>query len=134
LMTVGVYGLVAGIVKLDDAGLHLVKREGASVFAGLQRAVGKGLLLFAPKLMKSLSVIGTAAMFMVGGGILLHGIPGSHDLIHHLGTLLHGVPLLGGLLAVLAPSLANIVGGVAAGALVLAAVSVGTRIFTAARG
>ncbi len=134
LMTVGVYGLVAGIVKLDDAGLHLVKDNATHALAAMKRALGRGLLLFAPKLMKSLSVIGTAAMFMVGGGILLHGIPGSHDLIHHLEAMLRGVPLLGGVLAALAPSLANIVGGVATGALVLAAVSVGTRIFTAAKG
>ena len=70
LMTVGVYGLVAGIVKLDDAGLSLARRA-----SGAARALGRGLLLLAPKLMKALSVLGTAAMFLVGGGILLHGVP-----------------------------------------------------------
>lgn len=123
LMTVGVYGLVAGIVKLDDAGLHLVKREGAGVFAGVQRAVGKGLLLFAPKLMKSLAVIGTAAMFLVGGGILLHGMPGAHDLEHAIETAAHAVPVVGSMLAALAPSLLALGSGVMAGALVLAVVS-----------
>jgi len=76
LMTVGVYGLVAGIVKLDDAGLWLSQRAGAA-----SRAFGRGLLAMAPWLMKSLSVIGTAAMFLVGGGILVHGIPALHHAV-----------------------------------------------------
>ena len=76
LMTVGVYGLVAGIVKLDDAGLHLSKRPGSSSV----RAFGRGILYSAPWLMKFLSVAGTAAMFLVGGGIFTHSIPFLHDL------------------------------------------------------
>lgn len=127
LMTVGVYGLVAGIVKLDDAGLYLVKHAGANALGVVKRSLGKGLLLFAPKLMKSLSVIGTVAMFMVGGGILLHGIPAAYSIIHALEVTLRSVPVLGGLLAALTPSLVNIAGGVAAGALALATVSVGAR-------
>jgi predicted DNA repair protein MutK len=71
VMTVGVYGLVAGIVKLDDLGLHL--QRSASAFT---RRIGGAILGFAPWLMKTLSVVGTAAMFMVGGGILLHGFGG----------------------------------------------------------
>jgi predicted DNA repair protein MutK len=78
VMTVGVYGIVAGIVKMDDAGLYLSQRGGAAV-----RALGRFLLAAAPMLMKLLSVVGTAAMFMVGGGILTHGLPFAHDLIHH---------------------------------------------------
>ncbi len=70
IMTVGVYGLVGAIVKIDDAGLYLI-RQGNAVL----KAVGQGLLAFAPLLMKILSVLGTAAMFLVGGGILLHGNP-----------------------------------------------------------
>jgi len=70
IMTVGVYGLVGAIVKIDDAGLYLIKQGNA-----ILKAVGQGLLAFAPLLMKTLSVLGTAAMFLVGGGILLHGIP-----------------------------------------------------------
>jgi predicted DNA repair protein MutK len=73
LMTVGVYGLVAGIVKLDDLGLHLSRRASATA-----RAVGNGILRTAPWLMKTLSVAGTAAMFLVGGSILAHGIPALH--------------------------------------------------------
>ena len=70
LMTAGVYGLVAAIVKLDDVGLHLSRQA-----ATLQNALGRGLLAFAPWMMKALSVVGTAAMFLVGGGILMHGLP-----------------------------------------------------------
>ena len=70
VMTVGVYGLVGGIVKLDDAGLYLTQKASPTL-----QALGRGLLVFAPWLMKALSVLGTAAMFLVGGGILLHGVP-----------------------------------------------------------
>jgi hypothetical protein len=73
LMTVGVYGLVAGIVKLDDLGLHLSRRASAAA-----RAIGNGILRMAPWLMKTLSVVGTAAMFLVGGSILEHGVPALH--------------------------------------------------------
>jgi predicted DNA repair protein MutK len=77
LMTVGVYGLVAGIVKLDDLGLWLAKKQSA-----LMRAIGTGLVRSTPWLMKGLSVAGTAAMFLVGGGIIVHGLPG--ETLHHL--------------------------------------------------
>jgi predicted DNA repair protein MutK len=70
LITAGVYGLVAGIVKLDDAGLYLSQRA-----AAWQQALGNFILKAAPLLMKTLSVVGTAAMFLVGGGILMHGVP-----------------------------------------------------------
>jgi len=76
IMTVGVYGLVAGIVKLDDAGLWLSRKHGAA------KALGKTVLLGVPWLMKGLSVAGTAAMFLVGGGILAEGVPGVETLIH----------------------------------------------------
>ena len=82
LMTVGVYGLVAGIVKLDDAGLYLSRREGK-----LSRSLGAAILHIAPWLMKGLSVVGTAAMFLVGGGILVHGIPPLHHLVENAGML-----------------------------------------------
>lgn len=81
LMTVGVYGLVAGIVKLDDAGLHLSKRPGTGGMANSIRAFGRGILYSAPWLMKFLSVAGTAAMFLVGGGIFTHSIPSLHHLV-----------------------------------------------------
>jgi predicted DNA repair protein MutK len=72
-MTIGVYGLVAGIVKLDDLGLHLSRRASAAA-----RTVGRGILRAAPWMMKGLSVAGTAAMFLVGGSILEHGFPALH--------------------------------------------------------
>jgi hypothetical protein len=74
LMTVGVYGLVAGIVKIDDAGLHLASRRGDGALDGALRALGRGLLGAAPRLMKFLGVAGTVAMFLVGGGILTHAL------------------------------------------------------------
>lgn len=84
LMTVGVYGLVAGIVKLDDVGLHLNQTSGSDPFARVQRMLGRKILFIAPLLMKLLSVIGTAAMFMVGGGIVVHGVPDLHHLVYSL--------------------------------------------------
>ena len=117
IMTVGVYGLVAGIVKLDDAGFYLLKTGNR-----LNQTIGRGLLKLAPYLMKSLAVIGTVAMFLVGGGILLHGLPQAHDWLHHAEQAAAGVPAIGGLLAVLAPSAINATAGVAAGALTLAGV------------
>jgi predicted DNA repair protein MutK len=111
LMTVGVYGLVAGIVKLDDLGLRL--QRSASGFA---QAVGTGLLRTAPWLMKTLSVVGTAAMFMVGGGILLHGWPA---LAHAVEAWAAG---WGSLLAAVVNTAAGAAVGVVAGALVLAVV------------
>lgn len=115
IMTVGVYGLVAGIVKLDDAGLYLSQRASRAA-----QALGRLLLLGAPHLMKALSVIGTAAMFMVGGGILSHGIPALHHGIEHLAQGVASVPAVGGVLAVLLPTLLDALVGIVAGALVLA--------------
>ncbi len=113
LMTVGVYGLVAGIVKLDDAGLHLSKREGEGAWPGFQRRLGGVILAGAPYLMKTLSVLGMIAMFLVGGGILVHGIPALHHGIEHLAHVLHGLPALGGLVGVLANGLIGVVAGAA---------------------
>ncbi len=79
IMTVGVYGLVAGIVKLDDLGLHLLQKSSKSA-----RAFGHSIMWFAPKLMKTLAIVGTAAMFMVGGGILVHGWPWLHHAVEGL--------------------------------------------------
>ena len=109
LMTVGVYGLVAGIVKLDDAGLWLIKQANQA-----QRKLGAVLLLGAPWLMKALSIAGTAAMFLVGGGILVHGI----GPLHHL---LEGVHVM---LALLAD--AGV--GIAAGALALGGIALARAI------
>lgn len=125
LMTIGVYGIVAGIVKLDDAGLYLTRRAGTGVDFGaaLQRLSGRAILKAAPILMKTLSVAGTVAMFMVGGGILMHGMPGAHELFHHAAESVSHWPVIGRLLAVIAPSLLDTLSGIVAGALVLALVS-----------
>ncbi|MGR4871552.1 DUF808 domain-containing protein [Variovorax sp. LARHSF232] len=112
-MTVGVYGLVAGIVKLDDLGLYLSRRAGA-----LARAIGNSLLRVAPWLMKALSVAGTAAMFLVGGGILVHGVP----MLGH--PMEEWLAQWGGWTATLGGMLANALVGIVAGAIVLAVVEV----------
>jgi predicted DNA repair protein MutK len=112
VMTVGVYGIVAGIVKIDDAGLYLSRRPAQGTWGRASRWLGRGLLLSAPWLMKTLSVVGTAAMFLVGGGILVHGLP----FLHHA------------LEAITVPLLPDLVVGVVAGALVLLCMTLVQRI------
>jgi uncharacterized protein len=116
-MTIGVYGFVAGIVKLDDWGLWLSRQSSA-----LAKGAGAALLRFAPWLMKALSVVGTAAMFLVGGGILVHGVPA----LHH--AILNTVSSWPSWAAAVAPTLADGVVGVVAGALVLLAVLLFQRL------
>lgn len=128
LMTVGVYTLVAGIVKLDDVGFWLLKKP-----AKIARTLGAALVAAAPKLMKFLAVVGTVAMFMVGGGILVHGIPGSHDVIHHLVQWLESVSVVGVVLAWIAPSVVSMLIGLVAGALVLLAVEMSAKILKKCR-
>ncbi|WP_064609502.1 DUF808 domain-containing protein [Photobacterium sp. J15] len=117
LMTIGVYGLVAGIVKLDDWGLHLVRNNHVSTYV---HALGNGLINAAPYLMKTLSVVGTVAMFLVGGGIVVHSIPNSHELIHHLTDQTGMMP--GN--AIMLPAFLNAVIGILSGILVLGIFSV----------
>lgn len=117
MMTIGVYGLVAGIVKLDDAGL-LLSRLGNAV----ARSVGAAILWLAPWLLRALSVLGTAAMFLVGGGILSHGLPPVHHLIE---TLTAGMT---GMTGALLPTLLDGVVGMVVGALVLVVVGLGKRL------
>ena len=124
IMTVGVYGLVAGIVKLDDGGLYLSERQGSSAWIRLQRTVGRVILAAAPWLMKFLSVAGTAAMFLVGGGILTHGLT---PLSHAVDVVTQWASDVSGVLGAVTPLLANAVVGVVAGALVLLGVSVVKR-------
>ncbi len=122
IMTVGVYGLVAGIVKLDDLGFYLVRQASATA-----QAIGRAILAAAPWMMKGLSVLGTAAMFLVGGSIILHGIPAAH---HLLEPVLASVGGFAWLVQLLVDGLA----GIAAGALVLAGVSVVKKVLRAVRG
>ena len=111
VMTVGVYGLVAGIVKLDDTGLWLSRQTGAP-----RQALGRCLLAFAPWLMKALSVVGMLAMFLVGGGILTHGVPWLNDAIDARAAS------AGAVAGAVLPLLADALVGLAAGALVLGVV------------
>ena len=123
LMTVGVYGLVVGIVKLDDGGLHLSQRSGETVFARMQRGLGSAILVGAPWLMKALSVAGTAAMFLVGGGILVHGIPPLHHTFERIAGGLAELPAVGETLRLLTPIAFDGTAGMIAGALVLGIVT-----------
>ena len=119
IMTVGVYGLVGGIVKLDDAGLALTSDARESGWARLKRAFGRGILYSAPYLMKFLSIAGTAAMFLVGGGILVHSIPALHHFIQ---------PYAEGSVGWLWEGLFNAGVGVVAGAIIVAVVTAISRL------
>jgi predicted DNA repair protein MutK len=123
LMTIGVYGLVAGIVKLDDAGLYLTRTASRAA-----QAVGRMLLAAAPKLMKALGVIGTVAMFMVGGGIIGHNLPPLHHFTESVAQAAAQVPTVGRLLAALAPTVIDALAGVVTGAVVLAGVMLFQRL------
>ncbi len=122
LMTVGVYGLVAGIVKLDDLGLYLSQKASTAA-----KASGRAILFAAPYLMKFLSVAGTAAMFLVGGQILVHGIPPLH---HALEGFAQSAGGFSGVVGMLADGLI----GILAGALVLGAVTVGAKLLGKSKG
>ncbi len=119
-VTVVVYGLVAGIVKLDDVGLYLSQKDSA-----LAQRVGNGILWLAPYLMKTLSIFGTIAMFLVGGGILVHGIPPVYKAIEHFAVD------FGGLSATLIPMLANGLFGLLSGALLVAVLTPVLRMWEA---
>lgn len=122
MMTVGVYGLVAIIVKLDDLGLLLRRQPGAGVLPAVQRGLGGGILWAAPWLMRGLSVAGTVAMFLVGGGILSHGLPPVHHAIEAATADMVGVA------GALLPSALDGLVGIAAGVVVLLVVSIATRL------
>lgn len=124
LITVGVYGLVAGIVKIDDVGLHWVEQQGR---AGLQ-AMGRGLLWLAPRLMKALTILGTAAMFLVGGGILVHGVQVLHHWAEGAAHAAELVPGVGVVLKVLSGMLFNAVVGIVSGGLIVAVVKGAARL------
>ena len=117
VITVGVYGLVAGIVKLDDAGLYLLRNKNESFGGKCSRGLGKALLAICPWLMKTLTIVGTAAMFLVGGGILVHGMP----FLHHI---LEAIPSLGAIADFVIPILMNFIVGIIAGAIVVLLVTI----------
>ena len=120
IMTVGVYGLVAGIVKLDDLGLHLMLKKGTTFYRQCQRKIGQKLLAFAPYLMRTLSVVGTAAMFMVGGSIIGHGVPALHHLSENIVTYLQNLPTIGSTLAFISPIVVDAIIGLMVGAICVA--------------
>ncbi|MFK8067291.1 MAG: DUF808 domain-containing protein [Gammaproteobacteria bacterium] len=128
IMTIGVYGLVAGIIKLDDGGLLLIKSTAQNIWGGFKRWLGKAILWFAPMLMKTLSVVGTAAMFLVGGGILVHGIPESYAHYLHVEEAAKQLPVIGSFAAAIGPLLINAIVGIAAGAIILVFVSLIKKI------
>ncbi len=120
LMTVGVYGLVAAIVKLDDVGLYLTRRAARGTSGKLLGTLGTLLVIGAPYLTRSLSVIGTVAMFMVGGGILLHGVPPVAHLAEQVGLAAASVPIIGTLLDATVPTLLGMLTGALAGSTLVA--------------
>ncbi len=122
VMTLGVYGLVAGIVKLDDLGLWLTQQASSAL-----QSLGRGIVSAAPWLMKTLSVVGTAAMFLVGDGILVHGVPAVHHAVEAMAALALQWPV-GGLWQVLVANALNAVIGIVAGAVVLAGVLLVQRL------
>ena len=121
-MTIGVYGLVAAIVKMDDAGLYLIQKQN-----GAARGFGRALLAAAPRLMKILSVVGTAAMFMVGGGIIAHAVQAVHHFSQGIAASLTDIPAAGPVLAFIAPVVVYALIGVLVGAVVLAVVTLVQR-------
>ena len=119
VITIGVYGLVAGIVKLDDLGMHLIDKQGESKWVRFQHWFGEWILRFAPKFMKTLSVVGTAAMFLVGGGILVHSIPAVADTLHHVEVLVRELQVASGFTTALAAMLFNGLFGLLVGGLLV---------------
>ena len=124
IMTVGVYGFVAAIVKLDDGGLALSRRADA-----ISQTVGRAVLASAPLLMKLLTIVGTAAMFLVGGGILSHGIAPVQHAIEAIGAAADSVAGIGGVLRVMVTLLLDGLLGIVAGAVVLGGVLTYRRLF-----
>ena len=122
-MTVGVYGLVAGIVKLDDAGLRLSRMENDAL-----AVAGRGILRAAPWLMKGIAIAGTAAMFLVGGGILTHGFHAVGEWIEHAALDAAGIPGAGAVLGALTQMLANAVAGIVSGGVAVLAVKLFQRL------
>ncbi len=133
VMTIGVYGFVALIVKLDDMGLYLVQNAPEGHKGAGHRVLGNGLLSFAPRLMKLLTIVGTIAMFLVGGSILAHGIPAVHILVESAVQSAHTIPVIGKALGWLAPLMMDAIIGIVAGGVVMGTVSVISKIVKAVK-
>lgn len=128
LMTVGVYGFVAMIVKIDDLGLYLTQQT-----SSFKQTIGRGLLAFAPKLMKTLTIVGTIAMFLVGGGIISHGVPLLHHFTEGSVDYAEHIPTVGSIVGALTPTLINLVIGFVAGLIVLAIVSLIKKVWPSSK-
>jgi predicted DNA repair protein MutK len=125
-MTVAIYGLVAVIVKLDDVGLHFTQTSPQG--SGKHR-FGQMLLDYTPLLMRAISVLGTAAMFLVGGGIVLHGLHGVEEAIHHALDAVHHIPWLHGVLS----TASTFAAGLVIGAIALVAVEAVKKVMALVR-
>lgn len=123
-MTIGVYGLVALIVKIDDLGLYLNQQV-----SSVKQSIGRGLLAFAPKLMKTLTIVGTLAMFLVGGGIITHTIPLFHHFTEESVEYIDHIPTVGHFIGALTPTVINFVIGFIAGLIVVIIVTLISKIF-----
>ncbi len=110
LMTIGVYGFVAMIVKIDDLGLYLTKQASSA-----KQTIGRSLLAFAPKLMKTLTIVGTIAMFLVGGGIITHAVSSLHHLTEEAVDHVELIPSVGNIIGAITPTLINMLIGIIAG-------------------
>ncbi|MGH8802132.1 MAG: DUF808 domain-containing protein [Casimicrobiaceae bacterium] len=128
IMTAGVYGLVAAIVKVDDAGFHLANTPGPGALARLRRSLGARIIGLAPALMRTLAVAGTVAMFLVGGSILTHGIPTVHAAITGWAGAVREVSGIGATLGAVTPLLLDVATGFVAGAVVYTAALLVHRI------
>jgi hypothetical protein len=121
MMTIGVYGLVAFIVKFDDIGLALIAHAKATPMGRLQFILGRSILFIAPRFMKLLSTLGMLAMFLVGGGILVHGVP----MLHHV--IVDALHAFDGAILLMTSMLSNALVGLVAGVIVLTAVQLSRR-------
>lgn len=128
-VTVLVYGLVAGIVKLDDAGLYLLKLKGEDLWVNLKRRIGRLILMAAPYLMKLLSIVGTIAMFLVGGGIISHHIPLIHHAIESVTTASLYIPAIGNIVSSSVPVLSNMAIGVLVGGSILLVITLIRNVY-----
>ncbi|RYV01092.1 DUF808 domain-containing protein [Shewanella sp. OPT22] len=130
IMTIGVYGLVAAIVRMDDAGAYLLRKNAQQKIGVLGKYLGVLLLNSAPKLMKFLTFAGTVAMFMVGGGIIDHGVHILNEPIRYVNTLWQSIPAISGFMSAITPSLLHTVLGVIVGSIALASISVIKKLFS----
>ncbi|TAL39494.1 MAG: DUF808 family protein [Alphaproteobacteria bacterium] len=113
-MTAAVYGVAAGIIKMDDIGAALLKTKGSNIFARAARGAGRLIGHAAPKVIKVIGHLGTAAMFLVGGGMLVHGIPGGEQLMTSALGALTTNTIAQGALAILTETAVGLVAGIAA--------------------